>query len=369
MRPQESARVARRIASRISHSHNPSREAVAADLGDLVAAIGGDREANLRLMSSLSSGIPAFAQLEKAFVAAGEEAPEMRRLSRGVWIGKFKGVSVAMHAAPDGTVQKMLVASRPVTSFREAVEAAQYFAMADNGTPEDPEDLEAAYEALGFGTFACMKCGGPVKLDSDFACPKCNTEYVTCPGCSLPYPMEANEGDHCPICGYSSWGELPVEVSEPYIAALMEAAKKAAETRQPQPVDYEGFKVTVSIEGNNIKVTGPDGDVSTDTLEDWMARPSDLQGKSLDEFLWSKNSKPIAAPKPYQGKPEDLEVEGGSVQVQGSGKTPYTLMHKGDVYSCSCPAWKIQKLPANKRTCKHLKAFRGADVEAKRVGG
>lgn len=24
---------------------------------------------------------------------------------------------------------------------------------------------------------------------------------------------------------------------------------------------------------------------------------------------------------------------------------------------CSCPAWKFQKLPPNKRTCKHIKAF------------
>jgi hypothetical protein len=38
-----------------------------------------------------------------------------------------------------------------------------------------------------------------------------------------------------------------------------------------------------------------------------------------------------------------------------------------EVYSCSCPAWKIQKLRPEQRTCKHLKAYRGEEAEEHRV--
>ncbi len=319
MRPQESSRVARRIAARISHSRNPSCKAVAADLGDLIAAIGGDRKANLRLVSSLSSGIPAFSYLEQAFVAAGEEAPEMRRLNRGVWIGKFKGVSIAMHASPDGTVQKMLVAGRPVTSYREAVEAAQYFAMADNGTPETPEDLEAAKEALGGANgIVCVECGNPVFLQYDIDCKKCGTEYVTCPGCDLPYPMGANESDHCPICGYSSWGELPEGVLEEYKAVLMDAVKKAAETRQSQPVDYNGFKFQIVINGTKIQFM-LEGQVWDEAeLEQWMANPTALADSELDTYLWEKSNTPMAVPKPYTGPLTGTQDDQqGQAQPQG----------------------------------------------------
>jgi DNA ligase 1 len=38
------------------------------------------------------------------------------------------------------------------------------------------------------------------------------------------------------------------------------------------------------------------------------------------------------------------------------------------VYSCSCPAWRNVGGPIDRRTCKHLKAYRGAAVEAERLG-
>jgi DNA ligase-1 len=62
----------------------------------------------------------------------------------------------------------------------------------------------------------------------------------------------------------------------------------------------------------------------------------------------------------------DIE-EGESVEVKGSSST-YTLRNDGGVYSCSCPAWRHQSLVIEQRTCKHLKAYRGADREAERVG-
>ena len=50
----------------------------------------------------------------------------------------------------------------------------------------------------------------------------------------------------------------------------------------------------------------------------------------------------------------DLQ-DGESAQVQGSARTPYTLKNVGGVYSCSCPAWRNQSLPIERRTCKHLR--------------
>lgn len=63
----------------------------------------------------------------------------------------------------------------------------------------------------------------------------------------------------------------------------------------------------------------------------------------------------------------DLE-DGESIEVQGSSGARYVLKNVGEVYSCSCPAWRNQSLGIEKRTCKHLKALRGEEAELLRVG-
>src|SRR5262245_21140873 len=63
----------------------------------------------------------------------------------------------------------------------------------------------------------------------------------------------------------------------------------------------------------------------------------------------------------------DLE-DGQTVEVQGSGSKPYVLRNTGGVYSCSCPAWRNQSVAIEKRTCKHLRGYRGDQAEAERVG-
>ncbi|MBA3396408.1 MAG: DNA ligase [Deltaproteobacteria bacterium] len=59
--------------------------------------------------------------------------------------------------------------------------------------------------------------------------------------------------------------------------------------------------------------------------------------------------------------------DGDSVEVQGSS-SKYTLSRNGSVYMCSCPAWKNQGAPIDSRTCKHLRAYLGDDVETLRIG-
>ncbi len=63
----------------------------------------------------------------------------------------------------------------------------------------------------------------------------------------------------------------------------------------------------------------------------------------------------------------DLD-DGESVEMQGSGKSPYVIKNIGGVYSCSCPAWRNQSLPIEQRTCKHIRKLRGDDAEQERVG-
>ena len=38
------------------------------------------------------------------------------------------------------------------------------------------------------------------------------------------------------------------------------------------------------------------------------------------------------------------------------------------VFSCSCPSWRNQSLPIDRRTCKHLRQYRGEAAEQERVG-
>jgi DNA ligase-1 len=64
----------------------------------------------------------------------------------------------------------------------------------------------------------------------------------------------------------------------------------------------------------------------------------------------------------------DIE-DGQSVEVKGSARLPYILKNVGGVYSCSCPAWRNQSVPIERRTCKHLRALRGEEAERQRIGG
>src|SRR5213594_3631469 len=64
----------------------------------------------------------------------------------------------------------------------------------------------------------------------------------------------------------------------------------------------------------------------------------------------------------------DLQ-DGETIEMQGSGAKPYVLKNTGGVYSCSCPAWRNQSIPIERRTCKHLRKLRGDAAEEARVGG
>ena len=60
--------------------------------------------------------------------------------------------------------------------------------------------------------------------------------------------------------------------------------------------------------------------------------------------------------------------DGSVVHIRGSAPQPYQLKNVGGVLSCSCPAWRNQALPLDRRTCKHLRNYRGEAAEAARLG-
>lgn len=60
--------------------------------------------------------------------------------------------------------------------------------------------------------------------------------------------------------------------------------------------------------------------------------------------------------------------DGESVEMKGSAAKPYVIRNVGGVYSCTCPAWRNQSKPIERRTCKHIRRLRGEDAEATRVG-
>jgi DNA ligase-1 len=61
-------------------------------------------------------------------------------------------------------------------------------------------------------------------------------------------------------------------------------------------------------------------------------------------------------------------ADGEEAEVQGSGSNVYTLKNSGGVLSCTCPAWRNQGAGIERRTCKHLRAYRGDDAERERIG-
>jgi DNA ligase-1 len=73
----------------------------------------------------------------------------------------------------------------------------------------------------------------------------------------------------------------------------------------------------------------------------------------------------------YQQVPSPSMVDladGETALAKGSGSSEYTLKNSGGVYSCTCPAWRNQSIGIERRTCKHLRAYRGDDAEKERLG-
>ncbi|MHC4401868.1 MAG: DNA ligase [Planctomycetota bacterium] len=62
-------------------------------------------------------------------------------------------------------------------------------------------------------------------------------------------------------------------------------------------------------------------------------------------------------------------ADGETTEVKGSAAKPYVIKNVGGVYSCTCPAWRNQSAPIERRTCKHIRRLRGDQAELDRIGG
>ena len=61
-------------------------------------------------------------------------------------------------------------------------------------------------------------------------------------------------------------------------------------------------------------------------------------------------------------------ADGESIEMKGSAAKPYVIKNVGGAYSCSCPAWRNQSAPIERRTCKHIRRLRGEEAERQRIG-
>jgi len=61
-------------------------------------------------------------------------------------------------------------------------------------------------------------------------------------------------------------------------------------------------------------------------------------------------------------------LDGQTAEVCGSGSKPHLLKNVGGAYSCSCLSWRNQCLPIDRRSCKHLRHYRGEAAEMSRLG-
>ena len=92
-------------------------------------------------------------------------------------------------------------------------------------------------------------------------------------------------------------------------------------------------------------------------------------GKGYQEPGSGDGAKVTAATASAATGPDSGDLpDGGETTVPGSGSRRYTLRNVGGVYSCSCPAWRNQSEPIERRTCKHLRRFRGDAAEEARLG-
>jgi DNA ligase-1 len=131
-------------------------------------------------------------------------------------------------------------------------------------------------------------------------------------------------------------------------------------------VECSGSEVTTRW--GRIGTAGQSKTKDFGTPEKALAAASKQAEKKASKGYVEDGSTTVAAPTgPVVQTSGDL-ADGESVEVPGSGGRSYTLRNVGDVFSCSCPAWRNQSLGIERRTCKHLRRFRGEDAETERLG-
>ena len=148
--------------------------------------------------------------------------------------------------------------------------------------------------------------------------------------------------------------QIRSKTSKGYVEVAVAGAEAAAGASKPTPSE------AASVEPASVPM--PTEPVKpTPAREPKAARDPKPEAADANSDAAVPDSTPAAASN-------DIP-DGGEVVVAGSGSSKYTLRNVGGAYSCTCPAWLHQSLPAERRTCKHLRKFRGEAAEEARMGG
>ena len=285
MQPVKASRLLKRISSAISLAKYPRKEAVSEDLQILMKALSGDKEAELFLNKKFASKIPVLKDFDSAFISAGLTPPELKRVGLN-FVGSIGKVNIKIQVESD-KIQKVLVANRPVKDWPELVQAAKYYlAMSDDGTPETEEDIQKARDVLESNTFPCAGCGKELNIDSDITCPHCGVDHVFCPGCNKPHNMVDNENDHCPLCGYSSWG-MADHTSEELKKAILIALEANSDEFAFANAKWSFSNPPDDVK-EELKYAFNDPPVNKDDMQDMADAYATAYSSYLDEYMWKK---------------------------------------------------------------------------------
>ncbi len=169
------------------------------------------------------------------------------------------------------------------------------------------------------------------------------------------------------------WGRIGTQGQSTTKEYPSEAKAIAEADKQIREKTGKGY-VEVGGEGELGDAAEPKADEPTPKPSKPAAKPKPSKASPAKAQAAAEPSEPAPAPSEPTATIEVVSSaneipEGGEVTVSGSGSRTYTLRNSGGAYSCTCPAWMHQSLSVEKRTCKHLRAFRGEAAEEARIGG
>lgn len=283
MNPIVASNLMKRMAEAINRSTKPNREAISSDLRAVNAAVNGDKSAEVHLLSKLASKHAFLSDMDLAFAKAGFESPQMKYVGSGVFRGKIAGSTVSIKTS-GSRVLSVNVNNRTAINWNEVVKLTQNPRIAGPSEVTDPmgtvEDVHESYMCRN------DECGASIPTDT-YECPKCGADHVECPGCEKKYMSSENENDHCPLCGYSSWGlsdDNSEELNQWFIDAVNGGPKNFKGMNIPISVNPSKTGKTISLYGETFNLDSNDADGPGQAYQYFVDNTSLTE--NVDEYLW-----------------------------------------------------------------------------------
>ncbi|KAH9515757.1 hypothetical protein Btru_011912 [Bulinus truncatus] len=174
----------------------------------------------------------------------------------------------------------------------------------------------------------------------------------------------------------TSLGAVPVKTSP------MDAPSESPPKKKLKTSDSDEVKITVDYTKKKAKENSTNGESSetnaNSTKEATKPVPKTIKYEERRQKCkyWDKCYQTSDAHKKQFYHPDDKEdksdatnddgktsinplEDGGTVEFTSG----YTLKREGNIYSCTCKGFLIQRAPINERSCKHLKEYLGEEFE------